>query len=199
MNRFKRLIATRFRAYRGDTRGGAAVEIGLMITVMTIPLLNVPDLAIYGAQSMAVSTAAHAGAEAAYRTCNSAQYWPAIVNCPTFSTVIQDAVQSTSLGTNVVETPGSPPAEGYYCTTTAGALVLVSSLSSIVGTAPTNVPSTCSAQTPPTGATWSAPSAAPGDYVQVSVTYTYHPLFPYVSAVSFLAQTLNRTQWIRLD
>jgi Flp pilus assembly protein TadG len=185
----------RLAAFARDAGGAAAVELALMASVLTLPLLNVPDLALYSYESMGVATAAHAGAQAAYSTCNASQYWPATANCPTLDTVVSDAVTNTTLGSKVALS--GEPAEGYYCATTAGALVLVST--QVTTGSPKNVPATCSAATPPNGATWSDGAATPGDYVQVTVTFTYTPIFTSISILSYLNTTITKTQLIRLD
>ena len=124
-------------------------------------MLNVVDFAILIWSQMQVDYAAAAGAQAAYNTCqgkpNCRDDWPNVVTV---------AAQSTSLGSAVT----SAITERYYCT---------------VGTTlqpqggllppPPPLPTNCSAQ-------GGDPSTPPGDYVTVSVNYTFTPLFSGLSA-----------------
>ena len=102
------------------------------------------------------------------------------------------AVQSTTLGSNVSLASGSP-AEGYYCPTTSGTLTLVGSAGT-VGTPPSGEPATCS------GVSGAAnTSAAPGDYVEISVTYTFTPMFGSMSIASLLTSPITKSTWTRLN
>jgi hypothetical protein len=92
------------------------------------------------------------------------------------------AVQSTRLGTGVTVT--LPPAEDYYCVnTTTSALVTV-------GSFPTTKPADC-------GAVGSA-SDKPGDYIRVTASFVFTPLFPAVSVAALLTTPIVRTAWMRL-
>jgi Flp pilus assembly protein TadG len=183
---------TQFRGLPGDflldRRGAAAVEMALVVVLLTIPLLNITDLGIYAYRRMLVENAAQAGAEEAWSFCNTAAKLPATdtTKCPGFSAAVTTAVQSTSLASSVTQAAGSP-AEGYYCATTSGAL-------SLVATPPAARPATCAAVA---GA--SDPNAPPGDYVQVSVTYTFTSPFSGVSVASLLPSAITKTTMTRLN
>jgi Flp pilus assembly protein TadG len=192
----------RFRQFRDlpgdflrDRRGAAAVEMALVVVLLTIPLLNITDLGIYAYRRMLVENAAQAGAEEAWSFCNKATKLPATdtTKCPGFSTAVTNGVQSTSLTSSVTQAAGSP-AEGYYCATTSGALQLVGTAGT-VGSPPTQPsPDTCAAVA---GA--SDPTAAPGDYVTVSVTYTFTSPFSGVSVASLLPSPITKTTMTRLN
>jgi hypothetical protein len=181
-------------AYRRDTRGAAAVELALLLTFLTIPLLNIIDLAFYVYWRMQTENAAQAGAQTAWATCSSPPQWPATNTnlCPGLSAAVTSAIASTSLGAGVTQAAGSP-AEGYYCATTSGALTLVGTAGT-VGSPPSGAPNTCAAVP---GA--SAPSAGPGDYIQISVSYAYSPLVSGVSVASLLPSPITKTTRARLD
>ena len=181
-------------AWRRDTSGAAAVELAIMASLLTIPLLNVVDLAFYAFRFMQVQNAAQVGAQAAWATCDTTAKLPATntTKCPGFASAVTAAIQSTSLSTGVTQATGSP-AEGYYCTTTAGALQLVGTAGT-VGAPPSGQPATCAGVS---GA--SAPTAAPGDYVQVNVSYTFTPVFSGVSLASLLPSPITTITWTRLN
>jgi len=168
---------------RGDQNGTAALEFALVGMFLVVGLLNAVDVGYYTYQRMTVENAAQSGAQAAWKTCyDPSSMLPATQNCTGLNTAITTAIQSSSLGTAVTLVSGYP-AEGYYCVNTSGALQAVGSLSS--------KPANCSA----------AGNAAlsPGDYIQVSVTYTYAPLFPGISVMGASGITsITMTAWMRL-
>jgi hypothetical protein len=96
--------------------------------------------------------------------------------------VIKSAIQNTSLGSKVSLVSGYP-AEGYYCVNASGMLQSVGSLSA--------KPSDCSAVGDAT--------TAPGDYLQIGVTFPYAPLFPGLSLMGAWGLTsITGTSWVRL-
>jgi hypothetical protein len=108
---------------------------------------------------------------------------PATQNCAGLNAAITTAIQSMSLGTGVTLAAGYP-LEGYYCLNASGALQVVGSLSS--------KPVDCSAA--------GNPGVAPGDYIQVAVTYKYAPLFRNLTVMSALnISSITTTSWMRLD
>jgi hypothetical protein len=97
------------------------------------------------------------------------------------------------LGSNVTLVAGSPT-EGYYCTTTTGALQLVGTGPGTVGSPPTKpAPDTCAAV-----ASASDLTAVPGDYVKINVSYTYAPIFSGVSVAGLLGTSVTQSVWMRL-
>ena len=169
----------RFRTrFRGDESGAAAAEFALILTLLAIPILNVVDVGNYVYQRMELDNAAQVGAQAVWAavggsTCNT----PVTVgtNCSTLSTTINSAMQSTPLGTKVSLISKS---ENYYCVNSSGALVITGTLSSRP---------TCSDGQPA------------GDYILVTVNYTYKPVFTGISVVSLLANPIARTASTRLN
>ncbi len=182
--------ASRFAA--GEV-GASAVELVVTLTLLVIPLINVADLANYAYRKMQVENAAQVGAHAAWTTCTDEDHWPATdtAKCPAFAQAVAKAVTATSLGGGVALAANSPT-EGYYCSTTSGALVLVSTLG-VTGTPPTGQPATCAGVTNAADA-----NAKPGDYVAVTVSYPYAPIFSLVSFASMLKSPVTKTSWVRL-
>ena len=168
-----------------NNRGAASVEFAIVLTLLTIPVLNVVDLALYAWDRMQVDNAAQAGAQAAWATCGNTGALPATTptanpTCPAMTGAIATAVQSTSLGANVGITATT---ENYYC--------MVSSALYTQGTFPSNKPSDCSA--------WGGSSGdQAGDYILITVQYTYTPIFGAVSIASTLGATITRQAWMRL-
>lgn len=174
--------------------GASAVELAITVVLLVIPLLNVADLANYAYRRMQVENAAQVGAHAAWTTCNRAAQWPATdsTKCPALADAVTKAVTATSLGGGVTLASGSP-SEGFYCPTTDGKLILVSTLG-VVGTPPTGAPADCSGVS-----NAASPGAVPADYVQVSVSYPYAPIFSLVSFASLLTTPITKTSWVRLQ
>jgi hypothetical protein len=184
---------SRLAVFLRSCHGAAAAELAILVPVLTLPLLNIVDLGYYAYQRMQVGNAALAGAEEARSFCNAGKV-PATSTtaCPGFSVDEAIAINSTSMGSNVALVSGYP-LEGYYCTLTTGALQLVGTTGTI-GSPPSGAPSDCSGVA---GA--SAPGAAPGDYIQVQVTYTYTSVFPGMTVAALLPGTITQTSWSRLQ
>jgi hypothetical protein len=174
-------VSGKLRRFGADARGVAAIEFAIIGLMLVIGLLNAVDVGYYAYQRMEVENAAEGGAQAAWKTCNNltTTMLPATVNCPGLNAAITTAIQSTSL-TPPPSLASGYPAENYYCVNASNALILQGPVSS----PPTN----CS-----TG-------VAPGDYLQVGVTYPYKPLFPgLISVMSVLGVTsITKTSWMRM-
>ncbi len=171
--------------YAVDQKGAAAAEFTLVIALLIIPILNVLDLGLYTWQRVQVDNAAQMGAQAVRTTCSYA-YQPATIYCPTLNSVVQTAVQSTSLGTGVTYST----AEHYYCMV-SGSLVNVAD-------PPATPPTDCSQKDSNGNAIGGLSNERPGDYIQITANYTYTPIFPAVSIASQLATPITRTAWMRL-
>ena len=182
----------------------------LVTALLAYPVLNVADIGMYAYQSMQVANAAQAGARAAWSACNVASYWPATANCGASGATLTTAVsgtagiQSTTLGSNVTLVSGYPK-EGYYCATTTNTLALTGSPSSnpavSAGSTPTKATNCSTVWDPATNASATAANTAatPGDYVSVSVTFTYTPLFTgVVTVASLLTSPITSTAWQRM-
>ena len=170
------------RAFRHDRRGTAAVEFALAATLLVVALLNAVDFGYYMYQRMEVENAAEAGAQAAWKTCSDqSTMLPATENCANLTTAVTAAIQNTSLGTAITLTSGSPT-EGYYCVNATNTLQAVGSLSL--------KPTDCSSV--------GRASVSPGDYIQVSVTCPYAPLFGISLMTASGITSINMTTWMRL-
>lgn len=156
------------------------MEFALVLSLLIVPILNVVDFAMYGWDRMQVDNAAQIASQAAWATCIPPTYLPAQTNCSGMSSAVTTAAQSTSLGTAVTVTSTT---ENYYCLNNSNVLVTV-------GTYPGTKPGDCSSV--------GSASDTPGEYVKVTVSYTYTPLFPAVSIASVLASPIVRTAWMRL-
>jgi hypothetical protein len=143
-------------------------------------MLNVTDIAVYVYQRMQVEYATQAGAQAAWHHCTINQL-PATTNCSGLNTAVTNAVQSTSLGTHVTLQSGSP-SEGYYCVNSSGVLQRMSDVSS--------KPADCSAA--------GSAGVQPADYVVISTTFAYAPLFPGITVAGTFATPITRTAMMRL-
>ena len=173
-------ITKHIAALRADRRAVAAIEFAIFAGLISIGMLNVTDIAVYVYQRMQVEYATQAGAQAAWHACSINQL-PATTNCSGLNTAVQNAVQSTSLGTHVTLQSGSP-AEGYYCVNSSNALQYVSDVSS--------KPTDCSSV--------GSPGLQPGDYIQISTTFAYAPLFPGITVASTFTTPITRTALMRL-
>jgi len=169
--------------FRQDRRGVAAVEFSIASTLVIVGILNAVDLGLYEYRRMQVENAAQAGVQAAWKTCyDTSAMLPATTKCAGLNAAITAAIQSTSLGTAVSLSSGYP-AEGYYCVNSSGTLQSVGSLS--------NKPANCSDAGDAT--------ALPGDYLQVSVTAAYTPLFSNLTVMGASGITsINMISWMRL-
>jgi Flp pilus assembly protein TadG len=176
----------RLRLFGADARGVSGIEFALIGTVLVIGLLNAVDVGYYAYRRMEVENAAEAGAQAAWKNCNNLNttMLPATQNCPGLNSAITTAIQSTTLGTAVSLVSGYP-AEDYRCANTSNVLQYVGPVSS-------PPPANCSAA--------GYPSATPGDYLQVGVTYPYQSLFPgLISVMSASGVTsITKTSWMRM-
>src|SRR5215472_7282160 len=100
-------ITKQITGLRSDRRGLAAIEFAMFASLISLGMLNVTDIAVYVYKRMQVEYATQAGAQAAWHTCDI-NHLPATTNCSGLNTAVTNAVQSTSLGTNVTLQSGSP-------------------------------------------------------------------------------------------
>jgi Flp pilus assembly protein TadG len=176
------LLRGKLCTFRRETRGAAAIEFAAVAAMLSVSLLNAVDVGYYLYRRMEVENAAQVGGQAAWKTCSSQSMLPATKKCPDLNAAIIAAIQSTSLGTAVSLASGYP-AEGYYCVNSSDALQSVGSLSS--------KPANCSAA--------GNSAAAPGDYIQVRVSFAYKPVFPGITVMSALGiSSITMTSWMRL-
>jgi Flp pilus assembly protein TadG len=190
-------LRRRLLGYGLGTGGAAAAELALVLPILVVPLLNVFDLGTYAYTRMQVQNAALTGADQVRSSCNTANL-PAVTKCGLTAATVTNFIQNTSLGTSVTLAASSPVIEAYYCTLTDGTLQMVGT-SGTPGTAPNlGTGKTCSDFTAAAGKVWSAGTKLPGDYIRVTVTYTYTPLFAGLSVTTLLPTTLTQTGWSRL-
>lgn len=171
------------QCFSGDVRAVAAVEFSIVAMMAIVGILNAVDVGFYEYQRMQVENAAQVGAQAAWKACyDTSSMLPATTNCPGLNDAITAAIQSTSLGTAVSLTTGYPQ-EDYYCVNSSGVLQSVGDLSS--------KPANCSAA--------GNSSTSPGDYLQVSVSYAYTPLFSNLTVMgAWGISSISMTSWMRL-
>lgn len=174
MLRFGRRAAL-VRYWRG-TRGAAAAEFALVATVMAIPLLNVLDLGTYVYKKMEMQNAVQIGAQEASLLAATCSLPLTTGNCSgSYSGSIGAAVHGGTLGANVTV---SSITENYYCVNGSGNLVVTGSLGSRAN---------CSDGQPA------------GDYVLVTGSYSYAPIFTGVSVTGLLTTPITSTVWMRLS
>ena len=181
-------VFQKLRLLRANARGTAAIEFAFTGLMLVLGLLNAVDVGFYAYRRMEVENAAEVGSQAAWTNCNNLQ--PLLLPATTIlhgnpnwrgslTSAITTAIQSTTLGTAVSLASGYP-AEGYYCVNSSNALQYQGSVS--------RSPTACS-----TG-------AAPGDYLQVGVTYPYKPLFSGLISVMTASgvTSITKTAWMQL-
>ena len=179
----RRLRAQPQRYFSSDERGTSAIEFAFFASILSFAILNVADISIYLYKRMQVENATQMGAQAAWNACDPSQnQLPATTNCPSLTTAITNAIHSTSLSTAVSLQAGSP-AEGYYCVNSSGQLQYVSSVSS--------KPADCTVA--------GVPSNMPGDYITVTTSYAYAPIFGGVSVAAAFPTPIVRTSMMRLN
>jgi hypothetical protein len=190
MRRALNTLSARLARWAAQERGAAAVELAWVVALITVPTLNVVDLAFYAYDTMQVNQAAQAGATAGASNCNTAADLPASTNCTTahsqngisFVTAVTKAIQSTTLGT-LVSSVDDYPRDGYYCVNTSNALVSVASTTL-----------TCSGVTNAL-----EPNATPADYAIVKVKFSFSPKFPGFTVASLIPATITSTAYARLN
>jgi Flp pilus assembly protein TadG len=191
----RRLIALTFRveiverlrtwtaALGSDVRGTSAIEFSFFAGLLSLAALNITDISVYIYKRMELENATQMAVQAAFKACDPSNgYLPATTNCPALNTAVTSAIQGTSLGPLVQLQSGSP-AEGYYCLNSAGSLQYVSSVS--------QKPSDCSAV--------GMATLQPEDYIKISTSYAYTPMFPGVSVAGAFTTPITKTAMIRLD
>jgi Flp pilus assembly protein TadG len=168
------------RRLRSDQRGVAAIEFAIFSLFLFLAIANVTDVSVYIYQRMQLENATQSAVQAALKTCDLNSL-PATTNCAGLNAAIQTAIATTSLGTNVSQVTGSP-SEGYYCLNSSNALQFMSDVSS--------KPADCSAA--------GKPGVQPGDYIHITASFSYAPLFPGLSIASQLATPITTTATMRL-
>lgn len=174
LSRWKRLAA--------DQSGLAAVEFGLISTFLVIGLVNGVEIARWYLQSMQVSNAVQSATLAVWSACD-VKSLPAKTKCAGLNSAIATGLASTSLGTSVRATDGYPK-EGYFCVNGAGALQKVANYTEAK-------PSTCTAA--------GSATTKPGDYVIVSASYNFSPIFSGLTIGNLMPKTMSSAGSMRLQ
>ena len=163
-----------------DTRGVASVEFAIVAVFMMTSILNAADVGGYVYQAMEVENAAQMAVQTALQNCTVAQV-PVTTVCPGFAGKVTTAITSTSLGSGITLQGGSPT-EAYYCVNGSNTLVHVGAL----GSKPANCAAVGNATT------------MPGDYVVITVTYTYVPIMAGASVVAYMQTPIVRRAMMRV-
>jgi Flp pilus assembly protein TadG len=163
------------RVYARGTRGAAAAEFALIVTVVSVPLLNIIDLGTYVYSKMEMQNATQIGGQEAWLLGTTCTLPLTTGSCSgTYSGSITTAVHGGSLGTHVTV---SSINEVYGCVNASGNLVFTA----LSGGQPT-----CS------------DDSLAGDYVQVTGSYTYSPMFTGISVVGLLTTPITSTSTMRI-
>jgi Flp pilus assembly protein TadG len=182
----RRKLAEQIVAICSDQRGVSALEFALFASLLVFGVLNTVDISVYIYKRMQVENATEMAVQAAWKACDPSQgFLPATTSCPGLTAAITGAAHSTTLGDQVSFQPGSPY-EAYYCLNDSGALQNVGAVSSS-----STAPADCSV----TG----LPGQTPGDYIQITTTFAYAPLFPGVTAASLFTTPIIKTAMMRLN
>jgi len=177
-------LGQKFAALEGDERGASALEFAIFAAVLAFGILNTADVSIYIYKRMQLENATEMAVQAAWKVCDPSQgFLPATTSCPGLNAAITAAAQSTSLGDKVSIEDGSL-SEGYYCLNTSGSLQLVANATS-------NPPADCTA----TGIS----SMTPADYIRITTTFSYAPLFPGITVASIFTTPITKTGMMRLN
>jgi Flp pilus assembly protein TadG len=166
------------QSYLKSRAGAAAAEFALVLTLLTLPLLNAFDIGVYVYQRMQLDNAAQVAVQAAWAKCAPSGLVPATVNnyCSGLSAAMTTAIKSTPLGTGVTITSTTED----YCCPGAGTI-------SCQGPVATTTPAACGS------------GQAPGDYIFITASYTYSPIYSGISVASLLTTPIVRTAWMRLS
>jgi Flp pilus assembly protein TadG len=160
--------------------GVAGIEFALVAGTLCLLMLNALDVADYIYRRMQVENAAQMGAQAAWKACDPTKL-PATKLCSGLGAAVTAAVQGTSLGSSVSVLSGALT-EDYYCLDSAGVLQPVGTLDAR--------PVDCSAT--------SNPNAQPGNYIRITVTYAYRPLFSDLTVTRFFETPIQSISYMRL-
>ena len=184
MTAWARISLAKLSALRSDQHGTSAIEFAMVAGILCFGLLNTADISVYIYKRMQVENATEMAVQMAWKVCDPSNgYLPATTRCPPLTTAITEAAQSTSLGAQISFQAGSPT-EGYYCLNNVGALQLVGAVTN----AP---PSDCTA----TG----LPAQKPADYIQITTTFSYAPMFPGLTVAGAFTTPIVKTGMVRLN
>jgi Flp pilus assembly protein TadG len=160
-----------------EERGAAAVEFALWLGVIVWPLLNVYDLGLYVFQKIQVDNAGQAAVQQLFNACGQTTASPILTNCSSakVSNGLSYGIQSTSLGTDITVL--------YVTECVGGKLQNSGDYTADPSIASKNCPSST------------------GDYVAVTPSFTYHPLFKNVTVTSILKDntSMGSIAWMKMS
>lgn len=178
------------RRFLRDCGGAIAVETALVSGFLAVLIAQLLDFGWFAYCSVQVRMAAQAAAAEAAVLCSDSTKLPAITKCqPTLADLkskMQAAANQVSIaagGTTPFTIP-SDPGEAYYCANPTDGNKLVK-----VGEVTSPKPADCSPY---------SSTAVPADMVSATVNYTFSPLFPGLSAISYAGGTMQSTGWMRV-
>ena len=154
-----------------EERGAAAVEFTAWMVIILWPLLNVVDLGLYVYQKMQVNNAGQAAVAQVFNNCGQTTVSPILTNCS--STKVTNGANS-----------------GAYSTTLGNSVTVAYKTECVGGTLKTGGDPSVTA----------CPSGmSTGDYIGVTVSYTYQPLFRNVTVTSILNSSMGSIAWMRMS
>lgn len=172
----------RLCGFFADARATAGAEMALVLPIVSVLFLNVADATTYIYSKMQVDLAAQEAVGFARTKCDTPAKLPATVNCAGLQAAMQSAAQATSLGADVTLNTATG---AWYCSNASSELIEVAA----IGSAP---PADCSG-------VLSGSTAIPGEYLSVTASYTFTPLFAAASVAANLPSNIQRTAWIRMQ
>jgi len=173
--------ARRFLArFAAAAQGAAAVEMALVSSILAAALVNVAEAGRYAYTVTQVTNASQAGVQIALARCD-ADKTPVTTKCPGVEDLVEAAVRSTSLGSEVEINQGL--AEGWYCVDSQGELQQVAAVEA-------KKPENCLAA--------GEKDRSPGLYLSLEVTHPYQTLFPGLTIVERFPDTIRRSARMRV-
>ena len=174
----------RFTDFLRNRQAAVAAELALILPGIAFILLNVVDVSSYIWTKMRVDLAAHEAVGFVRATCGDEDgelpaTYPANNCSATLDTNMADAAETAISGVTL-----GTLTEGYYCADADGELHLAGTLE--------NPDDDCSDQV-------AGSTSKPGNYISVTASYSFSPVFPGASVGSALPATITRTAWIRLE
>lgn len=165
-----------------DCGGTVAAETAMVAGVLGILTAQVLDYGWYTYCSLQVKMAAHAAAAEAAVLCDTEDELPATINCdPDLKDKMEAAANEVSIGGTITITE---PDEGYFCHDPSANNALVE-----MGDA-SNKPANCEPH---------SSTEEPADFVFITASYDFSPMFPGLSAISYADGTITADGWMRVD
>jgi Flp pilus assembly pilin Flp len=177
MNRLRNFLFS----LRGNRRGTASIEFGVVAGTLVLVMLNGVEVARYYYGKTQLQNAVNMAGAAVWDACETLAQLPTSSNCSTRGTRLTNALQSTSLGSAVTLSSGFPT-EQWYCVNGSGVLTA----------AGTTKPSDCSAA-------GGLATEQAGYYIFIQGQYTYTPLFATITVGNSMPPTVTATSVTRLQ